>query len=546
MRFLFLILFTFLNVAQANKEILNIGISSEFENLNPLIGTQAATNYMLYMAHRPLVYLTPDMKWKALMIKEIPTVKNKMVKPKGTGLEVTFELLSDANWGDGKPLICQDVELAWKVGRNTNVSIANREAYENIKSLTIDPKNPKRCTLEFTKAKFDYFNNFPTPLPAHLEGPIFEKYSNKSEGYDQNSLYTKQPNNPGLYYGPYVISEVKLGSHIVFTPNPQFKGKKPFFKKIVVKLIPNNGVLEANLRSGNIDMIASSSGLGIDQAVTFANKVKSEKLPYQVIFEDGVIYAHIDFNLDHPALSDLKVRQAIITGFNRKAMIDSLLEGKGQIAHHFVTQTDPWFTDTAVRYEFSRRKATKLLDEAGWKVGPDGIRAKDGKKLSLLLMGASGAKLNELIQAYFQEEMKAIGVEIRLKNEPPRVFFGESVNRRKFDLGMYSWVSIPENSPRSTLHSTSIPTEKNSYAGQNYPGYKSKVVDQLIDSLEQELDSTKRAKIGQTIVKKYSEDLPVIPVYYRPNNGVIPSDMKGFKLSGHLFYETLHVEEWSR
>lgn len=473
MRLIIPLLFLFLNTAQANKEILNIGISSEFENLNPLIGTQAATNYMLYMAHRPLVYLTPDMKWKALIIKEIPTLQNKMVKPKGTGLEVTFELLSDANWGDGKPLICKDLELSWKVGRNTNVSIANREAYENIKSLTIDPKNPKKCTLEFVKAKFDYFNNFPSPLPAHLEGPIFEKHSNKSEGYDQNSLYTKQPNNPGLYYGPYVISEVKLGSHIMFTPNPQFKGKKPFFKKIVVKLIPNNGVLEANLRSGNIDMIASSSGLGIDQAVTFANKVKSEKLPYHVIFEDGVIYAHIDFNLDHPALSDLKVRQAIITGFNRKAMIDSLLEGKGQIAHHFVTQTDPWFTDSAIRYDFSRRKATKLLEEAGWKLGPDGIRVKNGKKLSLLLMGASGAKLNELIQAYFQEEMKAIGVEIKLKNEPPRVFFGESVNRRKFDLGMYSWVSIPENSPRSTLHSKSIPTEKNSYAGQNYPGYKS-------------------------------------------------------------------------
>jgi peptide/nickel transport system substrate-binding protein len=357
-----LALFTLLSLqsAHANGKILNIGISSEFENLNPLIGTQAATNYILYMAHRPLVYLTPDMKWQPLLIKEIPTLKNKMVKAVGAGLEVNFELLPDLVWGDGKPVICQDIELSWIVGKNPNVSIGNREPFENIKSLTADAGNPKKCKIEFAKAKFDYFNNIPSPLPSHLEKPIFEKHSKKSQGYDQNSLYTKQPTNPGLYYGPYVVSEVKLGSHVMFTPNPLFKGKKPFFEKIIVKLIPNNGVMEANLRSGNIDMIASASGLGIDQAVTFASKVKSEKLPYQVLFEDGVIYAHIDYNLDSSILSDLRVRKAIIHGFNRDEMIKSLLEGKGQIAHHFVTKMDPWYTDQATKYEFSRRKAGKL------------------------------------------------------------------------------------------------------------------------------------------------------------------------------------------
>lgn len=542
---LIVLLLVFTQMAQANK-ILNIGISSEFENLNPMIGNQAATNYMLYMAHRPLVYLTPDMKWKPLIIKDLPTLNNKLVKKIGDGLEITIELLPELVWGDGKPVVCADIEFAWTVGKHQNVSIPNREPYENIKSVTADSMNPKKCKVHFIKAKYDYFASVPSPLPTHLDKPVFEKFKSKPQGYDQNSLYTKQPTNPGLYYGPYLISEVKLGSHLMFTPNSLYKGKKPYFEKIVVKLIPNNGVLEANLRSKNIDMIASASGLGIDQAVTFANKVKSENLPYQVIFEDSVIYAHMDFNLDSPILSDLRIRKAIIHGFNRKEMITSLLEGKGKIAHGFVTESDPWFEKSAPQYEFSRRKAGKLLEEAGWKMGPDGYRVKGGKKLSLLLMGAAGAKLNDLIQAFFQEEMKALGIEIRLKNEPPRVFFGDTVNKRTFDLAMYSWVSIPENSPRSTLHSLSIPTDKNSYAGQNYPGYKSKEVDGLIDQLEQELDAAKRAQIAKSVAKKYQEDLPVMPVYYRPNNAVIPKDMKGFRLSGHVFYETLHVEDWTR
>jgi peptide/nickel transport system substrate-binding protein len=161
-------------------------------------------------------------------------------------------------------------------------------------------------------------------------------------------------------------------------------------------------------------------------------------------------------------------------------------------------------------------------------------------------MGAAGSKLNENIQSFLLEQMRAIGVELRLKNEPPRVFFGDTVSKRTFDLAMYSWVSIPDSSPRSVLHSSMVPTAKNSYAGQNYTGFKSKEVDTLIDQLEQELDDAARAKIGQQIVKKYADGLPVLPVYYRPNNTVIPQDMKGFRLSGHLFYETLHVEDWSR
>jgi peptide/nickel transport system substrate-binding protein len=214
-----------------------------------------------------------------------------------------------------------------------------------------------------------------------------------------------------------------------------------------------------------------------------------------------------------------------------------------------MTPEDPWFTKdpkVITVYSYSKREAGKLLDEAGWKMGADGYRAKNGKRLTINLLGAAGSKLNDLIQAFFQEEMKAIGIEIRLKNEPPRVFFGETVNKRAFDIAMYSWVSIPENSPRSTLHSTSIPTAKNSYAGQNYPGYKSSEVDKLIDQLESELDAQKRAEIGKKIVRKYAEDLPVMPVYYRPNNAVIPKGLKGFKLSGHIFYETLYAEDWSR
>jgi peptide/nickel transport system substrate-binding protein len=542
---LVLILGIFLgSLTQAKTDTLSIGIGAEFENLNPLISSQAATKYMLYMAHRPLIILTPDLQWKPQMIKEIPTLKNKLLKLKGKELSMVIEILPEIKWGDGVPVTCRDIEFSVKVGKSKNVSTPDREKFENISSVVSDKENPKKCTITFVKPKFDYFANLPEVVPAHLEAPIFEKYGSKAEGYDQNSLYTKNPTNPGLYNGPYVISEVKLGSHVIFTPNPQFS-KQPYFKKIIVKLIPNTGTLEANLRSNSINMVSSAGGFSLDQAVIFDKKVKSENLPFQVVFEDGVIYAHIDLNLDNPILADLKVRRALAHGLNKKEMIESLLEGKGRIADHFVTEKDPWYTDKVPKYDYSIRTANKLLDEAGWKKGADGIRVKDGKKMVLTIMGAAGVKLNDNIETYIQDQWKTIGIQINIKNEPARVFFGDTIRDRNFDLALYSWVSIPDNSPRSILHSVSIPSVANSKAGQNYTGYKNKEVDHLIDQLEVELDAKKRADIGKKILAIYARDLPVLPLYYRAVNAVIPAGLKNYHLSGHLYYETLNVEDWT-
>lgn len=548
MKFLFaLILSTSGFQAQAapTADSLTIGVSAEFESLHPSIANQATATYMLYLAWRHLIIMDQDNKWMPLLIKELPTLKNKLLKKNGKGLDATIEILAAAKWSDETPVTCKDLELGWQIGLNQNVSIPTRDSYEEISSVTTDPNNPKKCTVSFKTSKFDYLTNFPRLVPAHIEGEIFNKNKDIAQGYEKNSTYTKNPTAAGLWLGPYVVSEVKLGSHVVFTRNPHFHGKKPYFNRVIFKLIPNNGTLITNLRAGTIDMISPAGGLGIDQAVQFERNVKADKLPYSVEFSDGNIYAHIDLNLDNPILKDHKVRQALVLGFNRKEAIESLLEGRGKLAKHFVTERDPWHNPKIKQYDFNRREANRLLDEAGWKRGADGIRAKDGKRMTLTLMGSSGNKLIDMIEAYVQTQWKDIGIEILIKNEPPRVYFGETLKKRKFEMAMFSWVSFPENSPRPTLHSASVPKQENSFTGQNYTGWSNPEVDKLIDDLELELDAAKRKKIGQRIVELYAHDIPVIPIYYRSNFSVIPKGMKGYRLSGTVFHDTLFMENWT-
>lgn len=538
--------------APTNAE-LKIGISQEFENLNPLIMTMLATTYMHHMVGRQLITLDPDNKWIPQIAKEIPSLEKgtaKIVEHGGKKkIVATWEILEAAKWGDGKPVTCEDLAFSREIAIAPTVAVGEKEVYSQIEKIEWDAKTPKKCVFTYEKAKWDFYTlGTYYIVPKHIEGPVWAKYGKQKEGYEKNSNYTKNPSNPGLYNGPYVITEVKLGSHVAFAPNPHWFGEKPKIQKIVVRLIPNTGTMEANLRSGTIDMI-SNLGLALDQAIAFEKKVKAEKLPFQVMYVPSQTYEHVDVRLDNPILKDLRVRQALMHSINRDDLVKALFEGRQPSAEHFLTPKDPWYTNDpkwVKTYRYSKREAQKLLDQAGWKVGDGGYRFKNGKKLSLVFQTTAGNKTRELVQTYLQEQWKQVGIEIVIKNEPAKVFFGETMTKRKFQgLAMYAWISSPENNPRSQLSTTSIPSDKNGWSGQNYPGWSNKDVDAAVNALDLEFDPKKRLELIYKIQRMYTEEIPVLPLYYRVDISVPPANIKGYRMPGHQFSETNEVEKWS-
>ncbi len=536
-----------------NNNELKIGISQEFENFNPLISSMAATSYMLRMTNRTLVVIDADGKWVPQLAKSIPTLENgeaKVVKLNGKDkIQANWEILENAVWGDGQPVTCEDFALAIKIASSPNVGVGEKEVYTQVEKVEFDAKTPKKCKFTYEKAKWDFYQlgTF-FPVPKNLEDAVFKKFGSQKEGYEKNSLYTKDPTNIGLYNGPYLISEIQLGDHVTFVPNPKFYGDAPKIKKIIVKLIPNTGTLEANLRSGTIDMI-SSLGLALDQAIAFDKKIKSENLGFVVQFQPSAVYEHIDLNLDNPYLKDVKVRKALQYAINKDDLVNALFEGKQKPAIHNITPRDPWFTDDPSKvsiYKYNKREAERLLDEAGWKPGTDGIRMKDGKRLSLTLMTTAGNKTRELVQVYLQNQWKQVGIEVNAKNEPARVFFGETTKKRNFDsMALFAWVSSPESSPKSTFSSKNIPTAKNGYSGQNYMGWVNPQVDKLLETLETEMKHEKRVEIVHEILKHYTDEIPVLPLYYRSDVAVIPAQLKNHRLPGHQFSESNEVEKWT-
>ena len=289
--------------------------------------------------------------------------------------------------------------------------------------------------------------------------------------------------------------------------------------------------------------------MAFDQALAFDKKVKEEKLPYTVLFQPSATYEHIDLNLENPMLKDVRVRKALLYSINREDLVNALFEGKQTVAFHNLTPRDSWFTEDPAKitiYKYNKREAERLLDEAGWKTGSDGIRVKDGKRMNFTIMTTAGNKTRELVQVYLQNQWKQVGIEVQTKNEPARNFFGETTKKRKFDsMALFAWISSPESSPKQTFHSKNIPTEKNGWSGQNQMSWINPKVDKLVDQLDTEMKHEKRVELVQEMLKYYTDELPVLPLYYRADNAVIPTNLKGVRLTGHQFPETNDIENWN-
>jgi peptide/nickel transport system substrate-binding protein len=524
---------------------LTIGITQFPSTLHPNIDSMLAKSYVQAMTLRPLTHY--DQAWEVVcfLCTEVPSLENGLAELETTsegeeGIAVTYEIPAEATWGDGTPVTSEDVVFTWEVGKHPDSGVSNFELYRRI--LSIEVHDAKRFTFHMDRVSFDFASaaDFRV-LPAHIERPIFEA---DPAAYRNRTAFDSDPTDPGLAFGPYRIVSVTPGAEIVLEPNETWYGNEPHFDRIVVRVIENTPALEANLLSGAIDMIPGELGLTVDQALAFAERHGDD---WTLLFKPGLIYEHIDLMLDNPILADRKVRQALLHGIDREAISERLFAGKNPVADSAVSPLDWVHTDDIPTYPYDPERAAALLEEAGWTLDGEVRRNAAGEPLRLELMTTAGDRTRELVEQVVQSQLGEIGVEIAIRNEPARVFFGQTVTRRRFTgLAMFAWLSSPENVPRTTLHCEQIPSEENGWGGQNYTGYCDPEMDALIDAIEVELDRDKRAEMWAELQRLYATELPALPLYWRAQAFVLPPWLEGVRPTGHQGTTTLWVEEWRR
>ncbi|SEH43875.1 peptide ABC transporter substrate-binding protein [Magnetospirillum fulvum] len=531
-------------IAAPARESLTIGLSQYPVTLNPLIESMLAKTYVLAFVHRPITAYDPSWTLVCLLCETLPTLENGLARietlPGGKkGIAVTYALKADARWGDGTPVSSADVAFTWTVGRHPRSGVSNSELFNRITRVEI--LDARRFTLHFDRVTFDYnaINDLRL-LPAHIERPRFEA---APESYRTQTAYEQDSTNPGLYNGPYRIAGLERGSHILLVRNPHWSGPRPGFDRIQIRTIENSAAMEAHLLSGGVDMIAGELGLPLEQALALEKRQGSR---FTFITRPGLVYEHLDVNLSSPILADRRVRRALLAALDRDGLTRQLFDGRQPVAATMVPQLDWVFAEDVPAAKYDPAAASALLDEAGWRSGPGGIRVNaQGDKLALELLTTAGNRSRELVAQVIQAQWRKVGIDLKLRTEPPRVMFGDTVSQRKFPhLAMFAWYSAPESVPRSTLHSTLIPTAANNWAGQNYPGYASPKMDALLDAIEIETDRPRRKALWRDLQRLYAEDLPALPLYFRADPFILPKGMSGLSPTGHQDPSPYWVEQW--
>lgn len=412
------------------------------------------------------------------------------------GKVYTITLRPNLTFSDGSPLRAEDVAFTLtvlhdpKYDGDTDISLANVEggaAYKAGKAQSVSGlKVIDPLTLQVTTTQPGA-----TTL-AKIGGPVLSK-AYYGKGYQAGNLDALRAlHGKPLGNGPYVYEKYIPGQEIRFHANTHFYRGTPPTPRFIYR-VTNPSTNFQLFQTGETDYDAFTSRPDdIEQLkmLGFAN----------INLYGSSDYSKVEFNLKRPALQDAKVRKALIYGLDRQKLVDVVYQGYGSVAIEPIAPISWAYNPEGVNpYKYDPAKAKTLLDEAGWKPGPDGIRVKDGKRLELSLL-VSKKVLNDALVPIAKENYQQIGVLLK----PQVVDFNALMAARKagnYDLASFS---------TSTLNDPHDGVWDYFSSEAAIQGYHNAEVDKLITEGNATLDIEKRKPVYHQLYKVLAEDPPVI------------------------------------
>ena len=483
-----------------------VAIWQEPDTLNLALSSLTVTGEVVATVVEGLADVDVNGNYYAKLATQVPDQSNGGVS--ADGKTVTWKLRDGVKWSDGTALTCEDVKYTWQAFMTPNVGVINTVGFRDIDS--VDCPDPLTAMVKYKTVYAAYRGNFTTLLPKSAGDPT----KMKDWAYNTKPVGT----------GPFKVDEFQRGSFISMSKNPNYRDpSKPNLDKLIFRIVPSSEVAKQLLRSGEVDAMWNNTEADYPELQTIQGLKISD--PVQIGGERMILNLTkpgepSDNKTPHPILGDLKVRQAISSGINRQQIIDKLLFGKALPGTSELNAG--FFNCTNVQpTPYDAQKAMSLLDEAGWKAGSDGIRTKDGQRLSLKYQTTTGNKLREDSQVLIVEDMKKIGVEFKIENQPSQLLIGSWANKspRKwgnFDIIMYTTNSgvDPNSQMTNYFASASIPSEQNQ-GGVNYSRWNDPQTDKDIADAAQSTDLNKRKELYCDAAKRVVDGASHIYLYQR-------------------------------
>jgi peptide/nickel transport system substrate-binding protein len=507
--------------------------------LNPhfAVGTKDQDGSRIF--YEPLGAFDPDGNIIPILAAEVPTLQNGGLAKDGKS--VTWRLKKGVQWHDGKPFTADDVVFNWEYAADPATAGTTIGNYQGIER--IDKVDAHTVKIVFKKPNPFWAEAFCGPTGMIIPKHLFEAYKG---GKSREAPGNLKP----VGTGPYRFVDFKPGDLVRAELNPSYhRPNRPFFDQLEMK---GGGdavsAARAVIQTGEYDFAwnmqvedeilrrMEQGGRGkVDIAV--AGNIEHIQCNQTDPWAD-VDGERSSIKTTHPFLKDPVVRQALNLLVDRASVQEQIYGRLGQSSANFLNAPSRYHSKN-MKWEFSIEKANQLLDQAGWKRGGDGIRAKDGKRLKMVYQTSINAP-RQKTQAIIKQACAKAGIEIEIKSVVASVYFSSDVANpdtyRKFytDIQMYTTTMgapDPQTFMRQFL-ADEIASKDNKWQGRNITRWRNEEYDKLFTTSETELDPVKRAAMFIRMNDLVIDSVVVIPVLWRSVISAVSNKLKGTEVSG--------------
>ncbi|MEI6098676.1 MAG: peptide ABC transporter substrate-binding protein [Alphaproteobacteria bacterium] len=524
--------------------------------MNPYLSSGTKDVYASSMVLEPLAGFDDQGNLIPKLAAEIPTVENGGISADLT--TITWKLQPGLKWSDGSDVTADDAVFTAAYCMDPAGGCAQLSKYDGVKS--VEAVDASTIKVTFAAAKPNPYTAFVGALSPILQKAQFAACTGAA------APTCTDANNMPIGTGPFKVTALTVNDTVTFDANPNYRDPaKPAFATAVIK---GGGDAESSARAvmetGEFDYAWNTQIPPDSQAAMTA----AGKGQFVVAF--GTLIERIEMNMTdpsadlpegerstakhpHPILSDMRVRQALSMAIDRQTLVDVGYGAGGAPSCNIVPAPAAWTSDNTGCIKQDLEGAKKLLDEAGWVPGADGIREKDGKKLHILYQTTVNP-VRQDFQALIKDWWSSIGVDVELKAIDPSVFFGGDAGSPDTFQKFYADVEMYANNSDGTDPETYLsqyqcknaPKPENQWQGENMNRYCDPAYDAKVAELSKTTDVPTRQKLAKELNDMVTKDtFTVVPLVHRGTLSAHSNALGGVKINA-WDSELWNIADWVR
>jgi peptide/nickel transport system substrate-binding protein len=493
-----------------------IGMRTDFGGLNPVTNTSLTTDHVMKFG-----LFTPLLQYDEAL-EPAPHLAESWEMHGDTA--VTFTLRDDVRWHDGRPVTAHDVKFTFDMAKMPETASLLASAYlAPVAEAEVLDERTIRFRFEYPHAQAleDFW--WP-PVPRHL-----------LEGVPPAQLANAPFNRNPIGSGPFRFREWRANERVVLEANPDYPeglGGPPAAQRVVFRIIPEAATRLTELLTGGIHIqlnVEPDQVQRVEQ--TAATRVHSAP---------GTTLFYLGWNNQREPFTDARVRRAMTLAIDRQQIIDALLRGQARPA---TSTVPPWhpYAPAIDPLPHDPDGARRLLDEAGWREGPDGMRqGPDGQPLRFRLMTSERA-LNRAIVEVVQAQLRRVGATIQIEVLEFQTMLAQH-RSREFDAVLSNWVLDNfqmASAPRSLFHSAEADIE----GSANRSGVRSPRLDRLIEAGAVATDPGQARRVWREFTETLQEEQPFTFMFWMDDISGTRDGVSGYSTDERS--EFVSMREWS-